>query len=145
MSKRKQNEDGEEPFHKRINLTAENDLRELVSKAEPRPPTILNLDGFTHQDAEVAKVEDYRLVDLIKTLVYDSTQSVDKVHRMFDTQYPEFYYVLRYNIMKQDGILAFESGHGLCTGWNIRKTVDSELQVRSLSSPQKHHMSDSMY
>lgn len=68
-------------FTSRINYEAEHELEKSTSFKEPRP-RILSMDNFTAKDAAEADPAHYRLIDVVKTIVYLEA-GIDSVKNLF--------------------------------------------------------------
>lgn len=99
-------------FSYRVDHEAEFEIEKSSGYQNPRPQ-ILSMDGFTEQDAIVADPAEYRVVDLVKTLVYLEA-GADGVKKIFEGN------DMKHELSRFEKCSAVESGSvQKSDGWTI--------------------------
>lgn len=113
-------------FHERINVDAERVFAEELIRRNDRPK-ILDLTGFTHEDAERANIRDYRLIDVAKTPAFIQAGGA-VVHDVFAWEVSKF---LAYECssFRESGKPSQDAG------WLMMDPDDGQFVVRSLAEP----------
>lgn len=97
MSERQRTDGVGQPPRQKVDIDVENQLRERLEGLDERPK-VLSLSTLTEQDAFEAGPSEYRLMDLVKTLLYleSGPDGLQKIFRLFRQQ--PFLYVRRRQI-----------------------------------------------